>query len=1487
MKKLKFFLSLLMLFTFSVGTMWAKETATISFSGTTTTNMTGGNDAATVGLSASSWSVVGAKGGNANFPGLNKNGYIAIYYNATASNTITVTNTDGATIDSITVNYVSGYENGVVKVNDVAVTKVDGRYPINASSFVITNGNSTNVQVRFTSIVITYIPSVTPTISFKDGITPITQLDFGNVEQNQGFISKTFTLVGANLENKVTLYTNGALWSVGDAVYNPDGDGNINQTVTVYLNTTDVPTGNKDSYLYAEWADDPKPEGSKNDTILLLATIIEPPVITPGTYTIGLNNTFFGTSEGVNIASAVSASQDNISVTINGSGTKPRTDATYVRFYQNSTLTIAAHAGYVIKEIVYTYGSSKSDEQGVPTSVVGSVDGDNKTWTGSANEVVLSFASKSFISSIEVTYAVAPAVETPVISGQTPFYPTTTVTLSCETDGAEIHYTTNGDDPTGGDNTYSAPFTIDATKTVKAIAIKGVNVSEIVSKTFTKGTPISVTDAIALIPDAGNTENDQFVVGYVCTAGESVSSGQMTYYISDDGTTDDTGTATTDRLQIYKGKNLNNTDFSAASDLAIGDKVVVYGQLKNFSGTYEFNSGNYIVERVAKGDVASVAISGTATHGAYEGGDAFDPAGLTVTATYASGFQEDVTASATWSPATITTQSGNTDVTASFGGKTSAAKTVNISLNKYTVTFNTSVVGGTWGIQKAGEPISSGNHFPKGTVLTVVTNPVAGYTLGSITVNDEPLVGNEITIGTENITVAVEFAMVQEGVLVLSAKSLDWGTITAGTSSSSVPSKTFTLTGSNLTEGRTVKLTAPDWCYLTQTTANPTAGGNIATTSFYVYVKDATLETAGNYSGNIVISSDDLTADSLIAVSLNVVEATPSISVKDIYAQDITSIDFGNVDKGASVSQFSISLVGHNLTGDVKVTVANATSTNVFVTNGFKPSGTYSPSGGEIDAAVYVIPYTSTGGEFNGTITFHSESGDFDDIVIPLHINIKPDAGLTWSASSATAYTKAKPYELPTLTNPHSVTVAYSGSDDDVATVNASTGEVTLVAAGEVTITASFAGNGDYVAQEVDYTLTVKAPTGLRLSGEMTTKEYEEGDHVNVEGYTVEAVFGSPSDYYDVTSEATWKLDGVDIATKTVTSTAQYNIEAAWQGFTAWEYVNLVRKTHAVNFNSPEHGNLTVKVGDDTFLSGAKFKKGTVVTITISPASGYEGSVTVNDEPLVGNSYTIGTEDINIVATFNKVPVAAGLEWSATSADVRKGGSSNEFPTLTNPNSVEVTYESSDESIATINATTGAISLLANGSTTIKAIFAGNEDYLAATVSYTLNVSAGIVTITPNPVALDLGSVVFGDDRAKYGQSFHLNITNMISGQYNQVSVNFTGNAFWTAGNNYITDNDKDGVIDVDVTIVPSEYWWTLSESNALGVQNTTITLMCTGSAQFEDVVAGTATMTVVESATALDDLESGEKVVKVLDNGVVYIIRDGARYNLLGEKVK
>lgn len=85
-------------------------------------------------------------------------------------------------------------------------------------------------------------------------------------------------------------------------------------------------------------------------------------------------------------------------------------------------------------------------------------------------------------------------------------------------------------------------------------------------------------------------------------------------------------------------------------------------------------------------------------------------------------------------------------------------------------------------------------------------------------------------------------------------------------------------------------------------------------------------------------------------------------------------------------------------------------------------------------------------------------------------------------------------------------------------------------------------------------------------------------------------------------------------------------------------------------------------------------------------------------------------------------PVDGGLEWSASTATVRIGDT-NSYPTLINPNELEVTYSSSNESVATIDST-GAITLVGPGSTTITAAYAGGDTYYAQSVSYTLTVEA-------------------------------------------------------------------------------------------------------------------------------------------------------------------
>ena len=83
------------------------------------------------------------------------------------------------------------------------------------------------------------------------------------------------------------------------------------------------------------------------------------------------------------------------------------------------------------------------------------------------------------------TGSLTPSLTSPTISGHTQFTDSTQVSMSGP-DGAEIHYTTDGSTPTAESAVYSEAFSLSATTTVKAIAIKDGQSSEVVSKVFTK-----------------------------------------------------------------------------------------------------------------------------------------------------------------------------------------------------------------------------------------------------------------------------------------------------------------------------------------------------------------------------------------------------------------------------------------------------------------------------------------------------------------------------------------------------------------------------------------------------------------------------------------------------------------------------------------------------------------------------------------------------------------------------------------------------------------------------------------------------------------------------------------------------------------------------------------------------------------------------------------------------------------------------------------
>ena len=123
-------------------------------------------------------------------------------------------------------------------------------------------------------------------------------------------------------------------------------------------------------------------------------------------------------------------------------------------------------------------------------------------------------------------------------------------------------------------------------------------------------------------------------------------------------------------------------------------------------------------------------------------------------------------------------------------------------------------------------------------------------------------------------------------------------------------------------------------------------------------------------------------------------------------------------------------------------------------------------------------------------------------------------------------------FQAPTATtSPNGLTVTYASSKTDVATVNGSTGAVTIVDEGQTTITATFAGNANYVAASASYTLTVvdnAEKYGLWIGGKQVTAR------------NCSDVFGDGNANQKVPASFTYNPDNKHLI---VSSTAGLNIE--------------------------------------------------------------------------------------------------------------------------------------------------------------------------------------------------------------------------------------------------------------------------------------------------------------------------------------------------------
>jgi len=163
------------------------------------------------------------------------------------------------------------------------------------------------------------------------------------------------------------------------------------------------------------------------------------------------------------------------------------------RIYDNQLMTISSSQNITGIELTGTTAGTVKYGIGCLSANTGTytTDGTTGTWSGSATSVA--FTTNNYqvrVTTITVTLEeVQTSVATPTFSvaDGTKFVDTNplSVEIACETSGASIYYTTDGTNPTASSTAYTGAITISETTTLKAIAVKDGESSNIATATYT------------------------------------------------------------------------------------------------------------------------------------------------------------------------------------------------------------------------------------------------------------------------------------------------------------------------------------------------------------------------------------------------------------------------------------------------------------------------------------------------------------------------------------------------------------------------------------------------------------------------------------------------------------------------------------------------------------------------------------------------------------------------------------------------------------------------------------------------------------------------------------------------------------------------------------------------------------------------------------------------------------------------------------------
>lgn len=330
----------------------------------------------------------------------------------------------------------------------------------------------------------------------------------------------------------------------------------------------------------------------------------------------------------------------------------------------------------------------------------------------------------------------------------------------------------------------------------------------------------------------------------------------------------------------------------------------------------------------------------------------------------------------------------------------------------------------------------------------------------------------------------------------------------------------------------------------------------------------------------------------------------------------------------------------------------------------------------------------------------------------------KKDQTISFDPTSYTA-TIGKENTYPTLTAQSTGAKAWSSSNTEVATINASTGEITLVAAGKTTISVTVAGDATYNEGKGSYVLTVEnAPIVSGETWNLVTdaSTLAEGDVIVIVAANADVAMSTTQNSNNRGQQAITK--NTNNNTVTINDKVQQLTLGAG------------KKTGTFSLSTGSGFLYAVSSSDNYLRTQTNLNDNGSWTITIASNNATikaQGANTrnllkYNSNSSIFSCYSSGQGAVQIYR-LNDTRASQSISYSAETGSIDKYTLVKDLPSLdVSGVKTTVSYTSSDETVAKVSET-GEITPLKAGTTTITAIAAASAEYREAKASFVLKVT--------------------------------------------------------------------------------------------------------------------------------------------------------------------